>query len=184
MSPFFQNCFNWVPIKQLCILIKSPAQNLHLYPEVLANGEMSKFHESNKWTHSLLFIFTVIYHWENRTCTSCQSGLVQDEFHFLIACDKFNEKRQRLYNDISILDAEFFKLTDPDKFKYMMLANSLSSARIARFTYEIYPSYRSRTLWISWGGTGGGAVGCLITVATAPIVFGMVLYYSFSPKLF
>jgi hypothetical protein len=31
---------------------------------------------------------------ENRKCTSWQSGLVQDEFHFLIVCDKCNEKRQ------------------------------------------------------------------------------------------
>jgi hypothetical protein len=76
---------------------------------------------------------------ENRICTSCQSGLVQDEFHFLIVCDKSHEKRQRLYNDISILDPEFQKLTDSDKFKYM-LSTSSSSARIARFVYEIYPS--------------------------------------------
>jgi hypothetical protein len=35
---------------------------------------------------------------------------------------------------------------------------------------------------MSWGGAGGGAVGCLITVATAPIAFGMVLYIILSPQ--
>ncbi len=57
---------------------------------------------------------------EDRTCQICNTQEIEDELHFICACNEYNNPRQILYNKISEKSNEFNVLTDKDKFIFIM----------------------------------------------------------------
>jgi hypothetical protein len=55
---------------------------------------------------------------EERFCKVCNSGLVEDEFHFVLVCDHYVTERQRCI-------PQYFRLyPTPDKFCKLMKSNN------------------------------------------------------------
>ena len=63
---------------------------------------------------------------ENRLCLQCKNRncLIEDEFHFIMICDKYSNLREKLYKTISGEAESFISLDDREKFKYIMSYNS------------------------------------------------------------
>ena len=76
---------------------------------------------------------------ENRTCQHCPENQVEDEYHFLITCHKFDTSRASLYNTIDDLCDQFKKLDNYAKFIYMLSAGVEVAEHVAKFIYENLP---------------------------------------------
>ena len=83
---------------------------------------------------------------EQRVCPVCNSGHVEDEFHFVICC-KLNEVRYKLFNDITLVDHAFMHLSLYDKFLYIISSESILQHHIARYFYKMF-KLRSSLLYI------------------------------------
>ena len=59
---------------------------------------------------------------ENRLCNICQntSNSVEDEFHFVLKCNKYSTIRKELFKKIAESSRSFLDLTEKDKFNYIM----------------------------------------------------------------
>ena len=84
---------------------------------------------------------------EQRVCLVCNSGHVEDEFHFVIICCKLNEIRYKMFNDITLVDHAFMHLSLFDKFLYILSNESISQHHIARYLYKMF-KLRSSLLYI------------------------------------
>lgn len=56
----------------------------------------------------------------DRTCTRCNSGDVEDEYHFLFQCVKFNDDRNHLFQEITKSCPNFLTLNARDKLIWLM----------------------------------------------------------------
>jgi hypothetical protein len=52
---------------------------------------------------------------EERTCTQCSSGEVEDEFHFLTICKRFTNEREPLFRDIDKKCTNFMNLDNHNR---------------------------------------------------------------------
>lgn len=84
---------------------------------------------------------------EQRICLVCNSGQIEDEFHFVITCCKLNEVRHKMFNDITIVDNAFMHLSLFDKFLYILSNESISQYHIAKYLYKMF-KLRSSLLYI------------------------------------
>lgn len=57
---------------------------------------------------------------ECRLCTNCDLGKVEDEFHFILECPKYDSDRLIFFNIISNECNNFCKLSQEDKFVWIM----------------------------------------------------------------
>jgi len=57
---------------------------------------------------------------ENRVCTICNSGLVEDEIHFLFNCPAYNLSRNLFLNDINQNSIEFMRKDVSEKLTFLM----------------------------------------------------------------
>ena len=57
---------------------------------------------------------------EDRKCTLCDLDDVEDEFHLLIMCNKYNELRRHLYREAFARNNQFLSLYDLDKFVFLV----------------------------------------------------------------
>lgn len=57
---------------------------------------------------------------EDRVCKLCNNGSIEDEFHFLCKCSKYNELRISLYENITFSNDGFAGLDDQSKFIFML----------------------------------------------------------------
>ena len=56
-----------------------------------------------------------------RFCNHCKdSNKIEDEFHFIVECNKYSEKRKSLYEEITTSQNTFSNFTDREKFNYIM----------------------------------------------------------------
>ena len=77
---------------------------------------------------------------EQRLCLICNSGEVENEIHFLLFCQRYEQARQNLYS--SIIDIEsFMDLSTEDKLKLLLNDTSLVK-QTAKFIINSY-EYRS-----------------------------------------
>ena len=77
---------------------------------------------------------------EMRKCVLCDNGAVEDEYHVVIGCSKYQNDRSNLYSDLTGLDANFVALNEYDKFLYIMkMGNSPEAGRpILRYINIIF----------------------------------------------
>ena len=57
---------------------------------------------------------------EERLCKLCNTNATEDEFHFLFACPKYVNERQKLFNYCKTSIIDFEELNDIEKIKYLM----------------------------------------------------------------
>ena len=55
-----------------------------------------------------------------RLCKNCSANEIEDEAHFLIKCDKLNNKREELFNLVSSKVKNFTKLSNNQKLYYIL----------------------------------------------------------------
>ena len=73
---------------------------------------------------------------EERICLTCNNGQVEDESHFLLHCDTYQEYRQRLFGFIPNI-ADFNLLPDTDKLKFLLNDQSIIK-QTSRFIVDSY----------------------------------------------
>ena len=75
---------------------------------------------------------------EERLCTVCKLNLIEDEFHFVCVCRKYEKERNVMFERAKTINREFTALNLRDKFIYLMqsqwkiLANYMESVWIIR----------------------------------------------------
>ena len=59
---------------------------------------------------------------EDRICSQCRNPnhVIEDEFHFIIDCDKYKENRAHLFKSIDNTNKTFKILSSKEKFTYIM----------------------------------------------------------------
>ena len=57
---------------------------------------------------------------EERVCSICSSGEVEDNYHFLLKCDIFADIRVDYINNIMRNNADFINLTSEQKFTFLI----------------------------------------------------------------
>jgi exonuclease III len=70
---------------------------------------------------------------EDRKCTLCNSGEIEDEYHFIFHCNVYENEREEFFNTLGIFQ-NFINLTDPNKCKTL---NELEPRKVARFLTKI-----------------------------------------------
>ncbi len=73
---------------------------------------------------------------EDRTCNLCNSGEVEDEFHFICKCELYNDTRSQLYNDICKIDETFRLLNDENKFVRLLSNYSHMIGKFMKVAWE------------------------------------------------
>ena len=69
-----------------------------------------------------------------RICTSCNSGEIGDEIHFLLCCKKYENERKCLLHEINSVCGNFQKLSLNDKMVWLMSAEDKGMLiKVARF---------------------------------------------------
>ena len=77
-----------------------------------------------------------------RTCLHCDDGSIEDEKHFLLKCDLYNDIRLQLFLSAIHLNPNFINFNDNEKFLFLMtekglttiLAKSVHNMFLKRFT--------------------------------------------------
>ena len=57
---------------------------------------------------------------EERVCSICSSGEVEDEYHFLLKCDVFSDIRVDYINNIMPNNADFINFNLEQKFTFLI----------------------------------------------------------------
>ena len=74
---------------------------------------------------------------ENRLCSVCNS--IEDEFHFLLHCQLYNEERSALFHEITNIEQEFSSLTDRDRLIFLLSnENSQILTWVGKFVYNSF----------------------------------------------
>ena len=68
---------------------------------------------------------------EKRVCLVCNTGLIEDEFHFVMVCNMLNQKRNKLLYHIMQTDPSFMQLHPFDKLLYILMNETCSQNLIA-----------------------------------------------------
>ena len=61
---------------------------------------------------------------EERLCTFCTNRKCEDEFHFIMECDLYEDKRRELLNVIQTLYPSFKNLDNYNKFRFIMSSDN------------------------------------------------------------
>ena len=69
--------------------------------------------ETGRWTFPKI-------DFEDRTCLYCDSGVIDNELHFITQCKLTECNRNSFYSILSKFDGSFFLLNDADKLKYIL----------------------------------------------------------------
>ena len=67
---------------------------------------------------------------EERTCLICNRNRIEDEQHFLMYCQEYDDIRHELHSVISKTDSFFTNLTDEDKIKYLLTLDNENNPKI------------------------------------------------------
>lgn len=76
-----------------------------------------------------------------RKCILCQSGLVEDERHFLIDCEFYSDIRRILFSEASNYCPNFLELNPYEQFHYLMTSDDLQPILAS----SLYLMYRRRS---------------------------------------
>ena len=74
------------------------------------------------------------YHYTKRFCKYCTAGVVEDERHFLMQCELYNDLRCEMFHKASLHIPEFNLMNDNDKF-LQILKNQSFQSNLAYFLY-------------------------------------------------
>ena len=75
----------------------------------------------------------------NRLCKFCQTNEVEDEYHFLIKCQKFSSERNKLFSDMHMSCVNFLQLSEENKFLWLMTTeDTLVLHKLANHIYTCF----------------------------------------------
>ena len=77
---------------------------------------------------------------ERRVCLACNSNSIEDEFHFVMVCNKLEHERNKLLYHITQTDPSFMHLHPFNKFLYILNNESCCQNLIAKCLYKMYHS--------------------------------------------
>ena len=60
-----------------------------------------------------------------RLCRFCKTSAIEDETHFLIACDFYNDIRYNLFKNAVDMNTNFLGMPDSDKLAFLMKTDML-----------------------------------------------------------
>ena len=63
---------------------------------------------------------------EKRVCLVCNTGLIEDEFLFVMVCNTLNQERNKLLYHITQTDPSFMQLHPFDKLLYILMNETCS----------------------------------------------------------
>lgn len=72
---------------------------------------------------------------DERTCNICNLNIVEDEYHFLLSCCKYNNERRILYELCKLSKPNFETLTQKEKLTYLM---NTSWKLTTQYVYNIW----------------------------------------------
>ena len=76
---------------------------------------------------------------DNRICSNCNSGEVEDELHFLINCTQYSKHRNTLYSNVRDGINNFDNLNDYDKFISLMSSQDFDVLLpLLKFTRDVF----------------------------------------------
>jgi len=78
---------------------------------------------------------------KERLCKNCSTGSVEDELHFLIQCPNYNNLRNELYNKISKVSKNKWKLTNLSNNDAFLILMNGSQDEYQRKIFVILHSY-------------------------------------------
>ena len=85
---------------------------------------------------------------EQRVCLVCNTGLIEDEFHFVIVCNSLNQERNKLLYHITQTDPSFMQLHPFDKLLCILMNEICSQNLIDKCLYKMF-KIRSSVLYHS-----------------------------------
>ena len=74
---------------------------------------------------------------EKRACTSCSSGQIEDETHFMLFCEKFANDRKFFLERVEGIIPEFSLLSSNENVCFL-LKEPLLNNLVAEYLYNIY----------------------------------------------
>ena len=74
----------------------------------------------------------------NRVCISCDEGVVEDEFHFVMECKQFTDERVIFLDKVALQVPEFQLMSVKDKFN-AIISNPDLGILTARYIFDTYP---------------------------------------------
>ena len=63
---------------------------------------------------------------DERICKNCDTGKVEDEFHFLLECPNYSQERHAFFNNIKTKIHLFTSMSDKEKFEWLFIQEDLS----------------------------------------------------------
>ena len=63
---------------------------------------------------------------DERICKNCDTGKVEDEFHFLLECPNYSHERHAFFNNIKTKIHLFTSMSDKEKFEWLFIQEDLS----------------------------------------------------------
>ena len=63
---------------------------------------------------------------DERICKNCDTGKVEDEFHFLLECPNYIHERHAFFNNIKTKIHLFTSMSDKEKFEWLFIQEDLS----------------------------------------------------------
>ena len=54
-----------------------------------------------------------------RICRMCNSGQVEDDYHFLCVCERYNDDRRILYEKARIFESNFVRMVSFEQFVFL-----------------------------------------------------------------
>ena len=82
---------------------------------------------------------------EKRICQVCTVNEVEDEQHFVTMCTAYSSQRAKVYNDIDNKCPLFRKLSNNQKFIYMVTAEDDILYLSSRFIYDCFQVRKNTT---------------------------------------
>ena len=70
--------------------------------------------------------FSFVFSSRNRFCPICDSGIIEDEFHFLFHCPKYSIPREKFYNQIQQNFVDFNQLSYTELIIKLMNSQNFS----------------------------------------------------------
>ena len=82
-----------------------------------------------------------------RSCKYCTAGVVEDEKHFLMQCELYNDLRVDIFYKASLYIPEFNIMNDEEKFLHILTYQSFQST-LAYFLFKFYS--RRKIVYVIW----------------------------------
>ena len=74
---------------------------------------------------------------DQRFCPFCPKQ-IEDEFHFVMMCSRYNVSRNELFTFLESNTTDFKRLNDTDRFDYIFRCNNSHNAKIGKYIKDCF----------------------------------------------